>query len=462
MNKGSIVTTVLVFGIVLLILLGSLLSFILFQMRANAQRLAWHQSLYVAEAGADYYKWCLNNQVQDNCDQEKDYLDITGSSLGTFSLTVNETLSCGEVIDTLINSVGYVSSFPNTTREIEVIYGRVSVAKFAYLLNDSVWAGADREIGGPYHSNGGIRMDGENQSVVNSALDTWVCTDSFGCDSCPAACSLEGGSCVCPGVFSTTGNATEDLFSYPVTPFDFEGITVDLTDIKSKSEIDGIYLPPSVNIDSLADGYHLIFNNDGTVEVRIITRLYSDWAYSSEEGWHDDYFRIRDEYFYNTYNINALCPVMFAEDNIWVEGIVSEKMTVASADLITPSNDTSVILVDDIDYQSAGDGLALIAENNILLSPSSPDQMELKGIFIAQKGHFGINHYPGNIKSKLEIIGSIISNGRVGTQWTSGSSIVSGYQQRENYIDPNLIYSPPSFVPYAEYDFKIVKWEEIE
>ncbi|MBU3942421.1 hypothetical protein KKA24_00380 [Patescibacteria group bacterium] len=453
-NKGSVVMIVLIFGIVFLIMIGGLFSFILFQMRASAQRLAWYQSLYVAESGVDYYKWCLNNQVQEDCSFNKEYFDIQGNSLGEFSLEVKETISCGELIDRSINAVGWVSNFPSTTRKIAVTYGRISVGKFAYLLNDSVWAGSDREIKGQYHSNGGIRMDGENQSIVSSSLKEWVCTSSFGC----SPSSTED------GVFTTTNNSKTDLFQFPVPPFDFEGITIDLAEIKSKAGIDGTYLPPSVNIDSSADGYHLIFNNNGTVEVRIITRLYSDWAYSMEEDWHYDYFRIRNEYYYNTYTINNDCAVIFAEDNIWIEGEVDKKTTIASANLIEPNKDTNIVLIDDIDYveKDGTDGFTAIAENNILISPSSPDQLEIRGIFVAQKGHFGRNHYPSNIRSKIEIVGSVVSNGRVGTQWTSGSTIVSGYLERENYIDTKLIYSPCPFVPYAEYDFKVINWEEIE
>jgi len=464
MNKGSIITTVLVFGIISLILLGSLLSFILLQLKTSEELLAWEQSLYIAESGVAYYQWCLNHGIEESCDLSKTYLDAEGGSLGEFNLTIVENVSCGEVIDRNISSAGHTLKFPDGERTIEAVYGRVSVAKFAYLIKDSVWAGSDREIGGLYHSNGGIRMDGHNQSIVSSSQNEWVCTDSFGCDSCPASCTLEDDLCMCPGVFTTTENPNIDLFSWPATPFSFEGITVDLAQIKSKAGSDGIYLPPSDTIDVSADGYHLIFNNNGTVEVRIITSLYSNWAYSSEEGWHYDYFRINNEYFYDTYTIDEACSAVFAEDNIWIEGTVDRKVTLASADLLEGSKDTTIILVDDLNYVSSDgtDGFAALAEKDILISPSSPDDMELRGIYIAQKGHFGRNHYPNNLKSNLEIVGSIVSSGRVGTQWTSGSSVVSGYAQRNNYIDSKLIYSPCPFVPYAEYDYKIIKWEEVE
>ncbi len=453
-NKGSIITLVLVFGMIFLILLGGLFGFILLQLRQSAQKLAWSQAIHITEAGINYYRWCLNNDAEDVCFAEKEYFDPEGRSIGAFSLETSSATSCGETIAREIFSIGWTNKFPEIKRKISVLYARTSVAEYAYLLNDNVWAGADREIRGLYHSNGGIRMDGENQSLVTSSLEEWLCTSSFGCSP----------SSIQPGVFTTSGNANEDLFEFPVPPFDFDGITIDLAQIKSNAQLSSVYLPPVVDIDPQGDGYHLIFKNNGTVDVWLITRLWSDWAYSLEQGWHYDYFRIRDEYFYNNYSIGSDCSVIFIEDNLWIEGEVKGKVTVASANLIEPNEDTDVILLEDIDYtaQDGSDGLAVIGERNILIGPDSPDQMEIRGIFVAQKGRFGRNHYVGNIREKLEITGSIVSNDRVGTKWTSGSVIVSGYLKRENYIDSKLIYNPPPFTPYAEYDFKIVRWEEVE
>lgn len=464
--KGSIMMTILIFGLIFLILVASLFSFILIQMRSSLQRLAWNQALHIAEAGVNYYRWCLNNEAEGNCALEGDYFDVEGNPIGHYSLEIVPTVSCGETIEKQIYSTGWTNKFPDVKRKIGVLYARASVAKYAYLLNDNVWAGSDRTIRGLYHSNGGIRIDGENQSIVTSALEEWVCTSSFGCNSCPVSdgCWVESDQCICPGVFTTEENADSGLFEYPVSSFDFEGITIDLAQIKNNAQSSSIYLPPSTDIDSQADGYHIKFNSDGSLEVWIVTRLWSNWAYNTEQGWHYNYFRIRNEYFYSSYFVSPECPVIFIEDNLWTEGVITNKITVAAANLIEPTEDVDVILNSNITYleTDGSDGLALVGERNILIGPDSPNDMELRGIFVAQKGHFGRNHYPDNFRDSLSIIGSIISNGRVGTKWTSGSYPVSGYLQRENYIDAKMIYSPPPFVPYASYDFKIVKWEEIE
>jgi len=468
LSKGIITTYALVFGAIFLILFAGFLGFVLLQLKQTAQKVAWNESLHIAEAGIDYWRWCLNNNIEDQCETEKEYTDPEGRPIGRFSLEITSQTSCGQTISKTIVSTGWTYRFPNIKRQIEVLYGRRSVGKYAYLINDNVWAGSDREIRGLYHSNGGIRMDGENQSLVTSAQEEWICTDSFGCNPCPTAdgCHLDGTDCVCPGVFTTTGNSNPDLFDFPVPSFDFDGITVDLAQIKTITQPypQQYYWPPVTDIDSNGKGYHIKFKNDGTFEVWIITDLQGTWAYSLEEGWHFDYFVISDEYLYGSYSIDPDCSVIFVEDDLWVEGEVKGKVTIVSADLINPAQDTDVVLSGNINYTTldGSDGFSVIGQRNVLIPPDSPDNMELRGIFIAQKGRFGRNHYPWNIKSKLEIYGSIVSNGRVGTKWSSGSVIVSGYLKRENYFDSHLVYFPPPFVPYVESDFKILNWQEVE
>ena len=245
-QKGIIVTYVLVFCAVFLVLLGGLFSFILFQLKKNAQKIAWHESLEIAEAGLNYYRWCLNNRVEDICETEKEYLDLDGSQIGTLSLEISSELSCGETAKVNVQSIGWTNDFPDIKRTVASFYARPSVAQYVYLLNDSVWAGADREIRGLFHSNGGIRMDGENHSSVTSAMETWLCGDSFGCyyPSCPNDCvqDQEEELCRCPGVFTTTGNPDTDLFEWPVSYFDFEKITINLAEIKEIALVDLLHL----------------------------------------------------------------------------------------------------------------------------------------------------------------------------------------------------------------------------
>ena len=454
MQKGIIITYILVFGAIFLILLGGLLGFILFQLRVSDQKVSFNHALHIAEAGVSYYRWCLNNEVLENCQLQKDYFDAAENLAGHFSLEVEDQIACGQFIQSRVISTGSTERSPNIERKISVLYARESIAKFSFILDSNVWIGSDHEIRGQYHSNGGIRFDGENQSIVTSARDTWLCTESFGCD--PPADK--------PGVFTTTGNSNPDLFDFPVPPFDFEGITIDLAQMKQAAQTSGVYLPPSKNIDPNGKGYHIKFKDNGTFEAWIITALSATQAYSLEENWHYDYFTITGEYLYNTYAIPEACSAIFVEDNIWPEGKVKGKVAIASADLINPNLDTSAVLRGNIDYdkKDGSDSLLVIGEKNVLIGPNSPANMELRGIFVAQKGRFSRNHYPNNFREKLEIFGTIISSGRVGTKWTSGGKVVSGYLKRETYFDANLLYNTPPFVPYASSDFKIVNWQALK
>ena len=464
-EKGAIIPLVLVFGAIFLILLGGLLGFILKQLKEAQEKVAWNESLHIAEAGINYYRWHLRhfpNDLEDGQDwccgnppcsvcgpYEHNFSDSDKKVEGKFSLEIEGKIQCGQVGSVVITSTGWLDQFPNTTRKVGIKYVRSTVADYAYLLNDNVWAGADREIKGPYHSNGGIRMDGENNALVTSAKETWWCTSSFGCSP-----SQEK-----PGVF-TTANGNEELFRYPIPPFDFGGITMDLAEIKdlTKNQGQGIYLPPSGK-----KGYYVILNK-GSIDVYKIDSLDEIYAYNYEEDWHWEYSLIKEKTHLGNYPIPGACGLIFIEDDLWIEGETQGKLTIVSADLEDPNEETNVWLKGDILYttKDGSDGLLLLAQHNNLITPDSPERMELQGIYIAQSGQFGRNHYSGNIKEYLEIFGSIVSNGRVGTKWSyTWGGIASGYEKRENIYDPKQSFNPPPFLPSTSETFEFKEWEEL-
>lgn len=476
-------TLTLVFGAVFALTIAGLLGYVTTQLKHARQKSAWHQSLTIAEAGLNYYRWHLAhspNDLQDGeswccasppCSQcgpyEHTYEDPQGGEMGKFSLEIDGVQQCGETTAITITSTGWTNAYPNSKRIIKAKFIQPTIADYAYLLNDNVWAGSDREIKGPYHSNGGIRMDGENKAIVSSAKEDWVCTDSFNCSSCPSNCSVDGGgNCVCPGVF-TTANGNEELFSYPVTSFDFNGITMDLANIKdlTKNQGKGLYFS-----NSNEDGYHLILRNDSTVDIYKITDLDTLYAYNREEGWHYEDSVIDDENYMGNYTVPGDCGLIFVEDDIWLEGEIDSKLTIVSADLENPNKETNVWIVDNIEYRNrdSSNGLVVVGQHNTLIGYNAPESMELHGTYIAQTGHFGRNHYPCYyypthcLKDYLEIFGSVVSNGRVGTQWTSGGSISSGFEERENIYDPNQSYYPCPFLPTTSDKRKFYSWEEVE
>ena len=251
-QRGFIITYILVFGIVFLILISATLTFVLSQIKQAKYELSYEQSLQIAEAGLSRYKWYLVHKAQElstgsevgcppsDCQDCQPCLykySLPGiGDIGEYSLNVVENRPCGVTTAVTVTATGWTKQFPNLQRKIKVSYIKPTVAEYSYILNDNVWAGSDRIIQGPYHSNGGIRMDGTNNSLVTSEQSEWVCTDSFGCSSCPSACRYQWPQgCLCPGVF-TTANGDQSLFRPGVSHFDLEGITVDLGKIKNLNQ----------------------------------------------------------------------------------------------------------------------------------------------------------------------------------------------------------------------------------
>ena len=499
MKQGVITVYVLVFGTIFLLFLAGLLGFILMQLRLSEQKIAWQQSLNIAEAGLNYYKWCLNNNIE-NCQLEKEYQDASGKTIGKFQVKPQTFLSCGMISSQKILSTGWTLKFPQIKRSVFAFFQRESVAKYNYILNSNVWAGPDHLILGPYHSNGGIRFDGTNLSTVFSAREKWVCTSSFGCGPqgvghgiglCPPECQIINFECVCPGVFSTTKNSNKDLFSFPLPPFDFSAITVNLAQIKNltKDQRLGLYFGPSQ-----AFGYHVLINKDNLKVWKVTEVNWLDGICTivNEEVICDGSPckpecpicvsgkcavkepTIKKEVLIFDGQIPTDCGVLFFEDNVWIgnenqTSTIKGKITLASANLIEPAKKTSIWLQGNIDYTKydGSDGFLAISQGNNLIGLYSPNYLTLRGIFVAQNGFFGRNNYPCSkyspycIRESLKIFGSIVSNQRVGTQWvTLGGQIVSGYKKRDSFPDANLIYNPPLFTPFLSPTFKIFGWEE--
>lgn len=465
-QKGALLVLVLVFGTIFFVITVAFMGFVITQSQVQEVKLQQERALAIAEAGLNYYKWFLAHNPDDTTHGTGlpgpyviPYEDSESGVVGEFSLDIASTTYCGEVANIEISSTGHTSEAPDITRTVYGRYARPTVAEYAYIINSNVWAGDDRTIVGPYHSNGGVRMDGVNNSTVSSGQETWSCTSSFGCGSTQTV----------DGVFGDGPNSS--LWNFPSVPINFTGLTVDLANMRDRAENGGgIYVPPSGDY-----GYHVTFNGDNTVTVRTVDQTYSYWGYTSENGWQVERNIIRDDDPYNTYTLNSECPLIFVEDKVWVDGAISEKITLAAADTDTYGVDHSIIINGDLTYSSDEAGLLAVAEEDVLVGVVVPDDMEVNGIFVAQNGHFGRNHYtyydlpnpsgpadyrPYYQRDSLTMNGTVVSNGRVGTKWTSGGTFISGFDTRYNSYDRDLVADPPPLAPNTSDDYKFVEWRQ--
>lgn len=471
-RRGSITLLVLVFGGIFFTVLAALSSYVLTQNRLEDATRVRSEAFSVAEAGLEYYRWHLAHfptDLKNGTGLPGPYAvaipDPGGGTAGTATLTIAANTACNQTTSIDITSKGTAADDASQPVTLIARYAEPSVAQYSYIVNDSVWAGPDRVINGPYHSNGGIRMDGTNNAQVTSSLSNWTCTSNFGCS--PNASE--------PGIFGSGPNS--NLWSYPSPQVDFAGIAADFSSLKSTAQASGIYLARyssgNSNNSSYYRGYHLIFNSDGTVTVKRVTSATKQSVVpvnSADPSY--DYALVGSESSYNTYTIPANCGLIFVEDNTWIEGTIPAKVTVVVANVTNTGVSPNAFLKGNIVYKATdgSDGLTLIAENDVLITPDSPQNMTLNGVFIAQGGAFGRNLYacPGSYepRTSLTILGSTISDKRTGTQWENGcwswgiGYSNAGYLSRADSFDRTLVADPPPFTPTLSTTFQFVDWRQ--
>ncbi len=460
-TSGYLLVLVLVFGGIFFMITSASIGYVVVQSKLAQSRYNKERALNISEAGLDYYKWFLahypgntTNGTNTPGPYVHQYVDPEGSTIGEFSLQIASSSSCGDVTAVDITSTGYTYENPNAKRIVYGRYARPTVAEYSYIINASVWAGSDRVIIGPYHSNGGIRMDGTNNSVVTSGQNTWSCTSSYGCS--PTQNNADG----------VVGNGpNSNLWSFPAPPINFTGITVDLSAMQNKAQnAGGKYFGPSGKA-----GYHITFKSNGTYD---IYRVNSKENEPNGYAWGYYLNILKGESLIGNYPIPTGCAVIYVEDQVWLDGVVNGKVTLAAADVDTTGVDPSIILNGNLTYANATSGILAIAEYDVLVGLVVPDDMTLNGIFVAQNGHFGRNFYDNSMpnawsqyikRNSLKLNGTIVSNGREGTKWVNGSgTYVSGFNSRTNIYDRNLVSSPPPLTPRVSDTYEFIEWREVQ
>jgi hypothetical protein len=475
-HAGFLLVLVIVFGAVFFLVATAFIGYVVSQSNVVRSKEAKEQSLNIAEAGLNYYRWFLAHNPGNTTNGTTTpgpyvhvYSDPESGPIGEFSLAISSSTACGEVYAIDIESTGRSYDYPSITRTVYGRYARPTVTEYAYIINANVWAGADRTIIGPYHSNGIVRMDGTNNSTVTSGQENWVCDGSMPCAPGPTGSTVGG-------VYGDGPN--DHLWSYPSPPINFTGITVDLSDMQAKAQTGGgLYFGPSGNF-----GYRIQFNAAGTITVHRVTNTTSYWGFTLANDWQQERHVISAQTLVGTYTIPTNCSVIYVEDKVWLEGTVRGKVTIAAADVDTAGVNPSIILNNSITYANATSGLLAIGEQDVLVGLNVPDVMTLNGIFVAQNGRFGRNHYcascnigginrglpssldPHACQDTLTVNGTIVSNAREGTKWTGNfcGSYGSGFNIRNNSYDRNLVADPPPLTPEVSDTYRFIEWREME
>ena len=464
-QAGFLLVMVLVFGSIFLFIVSSFVGYVVTQNQVVNFRFEQQRATEIAEAGLNYYKWYLAHYPGDFTNGTgapgpyvQEYFDPEGGSIGEFSLEIATSSYCGDVASIEIESTAFTYQDPSAISTVSARYSRPTVAEYSFITNALTWYGDSRIITGPVHSNQGMKMDGFHNSSVGSGQATFDCTSSYGCS--PTVYDADG-------VYTTSGNATPGLFQFPVSPIDFAGLTIDLVGIKSSAQSDGIYYGPTAGY-----GYWAQFQSDGTVDIYRVDSTYNYQSYSSYEGTHSGERNvITGSTLLATETINPDCPLLYFEDKLWLEGDINQKVTVAAADL-SSGGQTNIVIEGDVNYVAGTNaGLLAIAEDDVDVGLVVPNNMTANGIYIAQNGRFGRNHYwtgalPGWLdqyvsRDSLTRLGSVVSNLRVGTEWSNSSgNHVSGFRSRITSFDRNQVDDPPPLTPETSDVYQFKDWRQ--
>lgn len=448
---GSIATTMLIVAV------GS---YALFENRASNMKHTRDYAFHVAEAGIDYYLWRLAHDPDDFTDGEGvpgPYLheytieDAEGEPqlIGYFSLDITPP-SGGSTLAT-IQSTGWTIWRPDSKRSIQITISFPSLTDYAILENASMVIDAGTNVLGKIHSNGGIEFNGTAQSNVYSAR-----------------LEYEVASTTHPGIWTSGAGGPEEFWHFPVAPKDFNSITGDLNTIRQEASADGIHL-----LASEFDGWQLIFNGDGTFDIYDVT---SRECHPGFQYIDNDFL----EGVLHCYDINASSlaqddvPIpanglIFVEDDVWVEGTVDGRVTIATGRFpVSRENYQEIYLSDSIEYVDTESGdhvLGLIAQGDVIIPSDVPDEMTVHAAIISQYGRVYTPFYTTiDAKTSISFTGSIISFDNYNFSYVYVDP--PNPDKDVGFLDVNFAYddflrhNPPPGFP-TENTYVIVNWEEL-
>lgn len=454
-ERGDILPVILVFLALIMMLFVGVLNFLLVQQRAGFDESYREQAFDAAEAGLQYYRWRLAHAPTDydsTTTIDQDLTDPQGGVIGHYTLAITPPDTCGSPVT--VTSTGWAMAAPQIKRELQVQLGQPSLAQYAFLVNSTIWFGSASNTLGPIHANGGVRMDGTQNAITTSAKATYQCGAETGCNPSQQK----------PGVWGLGPGGSQGLWSFPVPPVDFNGLTVDLSQLKSIAQSAGTYYGPSSHY-----GYEVTLKQNDTYEVRDVTKLYNSVTAWNGSGWVSTADQIKQTNLLGTYPLpEDTCDqshVLFFEDGkIWVDGVTRSKVTIAAAQFPdNPSTNSTIIINGDITNPNPKQSqIALIAQKDVRIPLASPNNLEIDAVMIAQKGRFirwyYDSSYSSSLRNSLEVVGTIVSNTPSVVAW--GNPVISGYQDRNYSFNSNLVYNPPPFLPTTG-ETKIIKWEEL-
>lgn len=495
MKKGFILVNVLVFGVIAIVVTTSLVNWGATVLKNTRQLNAREQAFQIAEAGIDYYRWHLAHAPNDYKDGTAtttngpfihDFEDKDGNVIGKFELTITPPPTGSTLVK--IVSKGTVTEYPSVYRKIQATLAIPSFAKYAVVANDIMRFGAGTEVYGPIHSNNGIRFDGIAHNIITSAKDKYIDPDQgthnpawyqFGVYTTDSPTELNQDSTP-----PTTVPNRSDIFmagrQFPVAAVDFNGITSDISQMKTNAIANGKYLAASG-----VQGYHIVFKTNDTYDVYKVNNLHSapnGCDSDGTTGWGIWSIRVNSSgniVNHPTSNYsqtllgnypNPTNGTIFVEDNVWVDGQINgARITLVAARFPDTGTRPNIIVNSNLLYTNydGTDVIALISQGNFTTGLLSLNDLRVDAAIIAQNGRAGRFYYDSSCRvnstnyynrNSITLYGMIGSSLRYGFAYTDGT----GYDIRNIIYDGNLLYAPPPSFPLTSDQYTTISWEEIK
>lgn len=490
-KKGSALFLSLVLVGIFFIILSSSIGLGLTQQRFNKTKVASTQALNIAEAGINYYKWVLYHDKEEYCNNETCLPGPDYGPYGPYEYSENGTSGFYELYITppatdeakiiKIKSIAWTEKHPNLKRTIEVTCGAPSWSSYAILSNSDIRFGEGTETWGPIHSNGGIRFDGIAHNIISSGVLNYDDPDHEGTNEFGVHTHFP-----VLDPFPDSNNPPQNVPSRPATfmsgrTFPVTTVSFDLLDnyvsdvLQIADTTDGLILNPSG-----AKGYHIKFNTNNTVDIKIVTQISDPCSRCVETGctrykwgvcvsWgcteyvSTETYNIERET--NLYLARAIPTngIIFVKDNVWVDGSVNgTRATILAFQEPLNGSNTNIIINNSIIYTNydGTDAIGLIAQKDILIGLDAENQLKIDAGMIAKEGMVGREYYIQDCgghyqRHQIDIYGSIASNLRYGFSYVDGS----GYDIRNISFDNNLKFLPPPHFP-AVGEYVFLSWEE--
>ncbi len=286
-------------------------------------------------------------------------------------------------------------AFNGSLDSVNVIFTLVQASerfsRFSYFSNreDNIWFYTDDTLSGPVHTNGRFKMSGTPvfYGLVSSVSSTY---DTFG------------------ATFPDFTGGTE----FGRTPID---LAFSFTELQDAAISGGNYV---VNSD-----LYLKFQNDGSYQSKA----------GSGGSWQT--FAIPEN------------GVIASNRNVYVEGVLNGRITVASTKNIYITND--IVYADDpVASPDSDDLLCLVALQNVIIKDNSDNRevIRVHAAVLARDGSFKAENINFSPSTRLELFGGVVQDRRGVTGMLGNSE--QGYKKHYTF-DKRLVYMFPPYYPVA-------------